>query len=608
MKRARVECRIRGIGSGFCVTTDPLYAWKTPCFKSKEECSEWVEKYVKSFSSHPHRSELKHLLTTWVCWEDVLQYMCGHVIDSYLYPECMRLSSTHEEGARCPPATLSSATTASNPLLDSQLHARVKSLTSAAVYSQCPSACSNTMRYLFHHMRCGIYVSIRRNKIECFVPFANEHYKNTWSHQIKFKGDRSAKDYEMYRRACLGPSSTRHRLEDPSSWWANAGIICETPDPQVWGDSLLAVLRSAFEQTCDSRYVPDCDFFVNKRDHPQMRAPDVSADVQRFLWATGEPATLRRERYLIHVPVLSFYTGPSFLDIPIPTHEDWMAVTGASYPPTLQQVTSVDVIRVARAAHPWETRISKVVWRGSDTGPKQRTQLCHLCSTEGFLKEHTDVAITQWSSRDKIDQQPGVVYFEAVPREVQQKAKSRWMSVEEQIKYKYTLYISGHSAASRFAAMMLRGSVILYVRPPPSVEAHRLWFDCMVKAARVESGELKSTHLTHNYQSYSVDGGTAATWEPEDAHVIVIEQDLSNLEDTLKWCLEHDVISSRIAANAVSLGECVLGDKNFMLDYMQVVLLEIARLKSRPTHIGVDSAYSHPWSPRMIDISWPPSL
>jgi hypothetical protein len=39
----------------------------------------------------------------------------------------------------------------------------------------------NTLRYLFFHMRCGIFVLIRANALAMFVPFVNKDYTNTWS-------------------------------------------------------------------------------------------------------------------------------------------------------------------------------------------------------------------------------------------------------------------------------------------------------------------------------------------------------------------------------------------------------------------------------------------
>lgn len=35
----------------------------------------------------------------------------------------------------------------------------------------------NTLRYLLHHMRCGVYVRIQCNRLAMFVPFVNTEYR-----------------------------------------------------------------------------------------------------------------------------------------------------------------------------------------------------------------------------------------------------------------------------------------------------------------------------------------------------------------------------------------------------------------------------------------------
>ncbi len=43
----------------------------------------------------------------------------------------------------------------------------------------------NTLRYLFEHMRCGIFVKIRAGQLVMFVPFANDAYTNTWAGEME---------------------------------------------------------------------------------------------------------------------------------------------------------------------------------------------------------------------------------------------------------------------------------------------------------------------------------------------------------------------------------------------------------------------------------------
>lgn len=607
MKRARVEhaLAVRGIGFGYVVTVDPEYRSHTPWFSSKEECVKWVESYVKAIPSHPSRPDLRHLFTTWVCWQDILRCMCSDVVDAHLFPECLHLADSPPASTPEHKEERGAARLVRNTLWGSRMHTSIRTKLSLPVYTRArfdPSASANTMRYLFHHMRCGIYVRIRNNTLQCFVPFANETYTNTWHSQIRFRNCANADQHVASKRGHYGHHSTRHRLRNPASWWANAGIVCETPDPQIWGDTLLAVLRRSLEDTCGAREVPDCEFYINKRDHPQLRAPDASTDAQRFLWSGGHPPSLVRESHFSHAPLVSFYTGPQFADLAMPTHEDWMTLTGGAYPPTGQHATDGRAVRDACEQTPWCVRMPKAVWRGSDTGPKQRTRLCNLCEEDDFLGLVTDVAITQWSSRDRIDREHGVVYFDVISKEIQSKAKAKWMPVEEQIKYKYTFYLSGHSAASRLASMMLRGSLILYVQPHASVEAHRLWFDCELQCAKVDSEFNLVTCALHQE---GADHGIRAH-PPLEAHVLVVEQDLSNLKQTLQWCLDHDGEASAIAANGLAFGRRLLGDDSVVLDYMQLLMHEIAQMQRVVS--TVQSPYTHPWSPRMMDICWPPGL
>ncbi len=40
-------------------------------------------------------------------------------------------------------------------------------------------------RYLFFHMRHGIFVMIRRNKVVMFVPFVNSDFTNLWGETLQ---------------------------------------------------------------------------------------------------------------------------------------------------------------------------------------------------------------------------------------------------------------------------------------------------------------------------------------------------------------------------------------------------------------------------------------
>ena len=85
-----------------------------------------------------------------------------------------------------------------------------------------PSSVTNTMKYLFFHMKCGIYVMIRNGKLRIFCPFTNSEYRNTWSDKLKIEGDGTLNHYYtqkagLYREENIEP--------DMAKWWAN-GYVC----------------------------------------------------------------------------------------------------------------------------------------------------------------------------------------------------------------------------------------------------------------------------------------------------------------------------------------------------------------------------------------------
>lgn len=52
---------------------------------------------------------------------------------------------------------------------------------------------------------------------------------------------------------------------------------------QYWGDHFNSALRDMLEQACSARNVADCEFFINKRDYPQLKFnPDSLKPVEPY--------------------------------------------------------------------------------------------------------------------------------------------------------------------------------------------------------------------------------------------------------------------------------------------------------------------------------------
>lgn len=608
------------------MTHDPDHAEETPLFASKQECKMWSQLHVQAHCSYvglpssPSHTDLCHMYTTAVTWTDVVHILSSNLVDEQCSAYFNRWGHTAVR-ERCDTSLLTSDSDAD--ALQQSVRVRLAAPVFAFAATFTHHAAVNTLRYLFHHMRCGIFVRITDNHVSAFLPFVNgDGYSNTWSSQIVYRD--FGYDHERYHaskpeqhcgqayaRVTHKAVESKSRIRDPTKWWANAGIICDTPHPQIWGDSFLSLLRSVFETLCSSTVVRDCMFFVNKRDHPQLRAPDVQSDPQSFLWTAKSKAALSadgnghkrstprlpRERYQAHIPVLSFYSGPNFLDIPMPTHEDWMTCTGAAYPPDGQQMTSADEILRTSARIPWEHRKAAAVWRGSNTGPGQRQYLCDL-SQHPCIAPYVDARITQYSTRDRVDEPCGMVYCESVDSEKRRQAKQSWLSVLQQMQYKYCIYVCGHAAAARYGSMLLRGCTVIEVEPPPSVEACELWF--------------------HPIMRRCTNWNTGGCDENTDAHVLVVKHTLEDLVDCVKWCIANDACAKRIAENGQQLAKSMIVNRQGMLQYTHRVLDAIAELQCTTTlrsASGADGSlppckttFASCWNDRMMDTEWPPYI
>lgn len=201
-----------------------------------------------------------------------------------------------------------------------------------------PQSTMHTLQYLYYHMKCGIYVMIRNNALRIFAPFVNSNYRNTWGDKLSLEGDGSLSTYYskkdgLYREECIEP--------DKFKWWANGNIICNEmsrPDDeaiQYWGDQFLAPLRDMLAEACRVRSIPDCEFFLNKRDYPQLKVNiprgGVPVEPYGFIYdrddrVPEEDVDLVKERlFETYAPIVSFYASKRdrFSDLPWPSSEDW---------------------------------------------------------------------------------------------------------------------------------------------------------------------------------------------------------------------------------------------------------------------------------------------
>ena len=531
-----------------------------PTFATGDACSAWIRQHCASQQplSNPERPHMQQLFTTSVT-EAQLR---AHVVDA----RGAYLAAPTSSARRDTPGNNNRWTAGRAKLVGEEIDAR---LASPLHDKRPPAAALATLRYAWSHLRCGVYVLIRDGRVKIFAPFCNQDYANGWGASLRLEGDLGVDAYYRRKRERCG-GREEFVLKDKSAWWANGNVVCNEHSQeglpaqlsQLWGDRFLAPLRHMLDEVCATRRVGDCEFFVNKRDYPQLKAN--ASEPYGFMIDSddrdpAQDATLPRLRRGTKLaPVLSFYTSSVFADLALPPSEDWEAAVGEVFPPSFEhkdgapQVKPRDLFTEAKFRkfeRSWADKRETAFFRGTATGggtsteTNQRLALAALdCRTEGGL---IDCKLTGWNRRDKKVFDGPVTHVD--PADFRFAAgRQNFVPIFEQSAYKYLIYVEGHCAACRYGFMMRLGSVILKVES--RCVADRTWYMPLLR--------------------------------PWVDHVPV-RADLSDLLDKVRWCRAHDEACKKIAREARRLWDAYL-DRDGVLDYLALTLNKVSESAVRP--------------------------
>jgi hypothetical protein len=313
-----------------------------------------MEKYVKSHGgSNPDYPHLQHIFTTLIGWEQ---------IEKWLLPN---IEQARKETSLAPPRVPQNYGNAHVPFSENIYEGEEAWPAVQAIaqrlnvpFHRCTTSASvrNSLNYLFHHMKFGIYVMIRNGKLRIFAPFVNDHYRNVWGDRLKME----ANDLETYYLQKAGLYREEQVEPDRSKWWANGNIICneltkleDQSKSQHWGDHFLAPLRDMLGEAARERKLPDCEFFLNKRDYPQLKVNverGVPVEPYGFIFDKDDRDPeqdvdlVEEHRFATYAPIVSFYAAAPdrFTDIPWPSSEDWEAACGLVFPHTFMHETLPD--------------------------------------------------------------------------------------------------------------------------------------------------------------------------------------------------------------------------------------------------------------------------
>lgn len=561
-----------------------------PRFETKSECLEFMVDYnTHNGGSNPYNPNLMHIFTMLTSWDQVEKVLLPNIEKarrevSFAKPvprdylaaptttDTHTTSRIHEEGKTnmYEDEKAQSVIEDINFRLDLPIHRCTT-----------PNSTYNTLKYLFFHMKCGIFVMIRNRKLRIFAPFVNSDYRNTWGDALTVEGG----SLDTYYSQKAGLYREENVEKDRSKWWANGNIICnelskdkDMEKMQHWGDHFLAPLRDMLGEACRERNMPDCEFFLNKRDYPQLKINvprGVPVEPYGFIFDKDdrnpdEDVDLFEDhKFKTYCPIVSFYAAKKdrFSDIPWPSSEDWESACGVCFPHTFihkkdEEGNAIfdsnprDLFTEAnfrKFEREWdEGRVATAFFRGTATGGgttihnNQRLMVAHLShawkddAEKGGVEPFLDGAIVGWNLRDK-KIADGPMTFLRQTEFPFTAGKHHFTPIYEQSKYKYLVYVDGHCAACRYGFMMRLGSVILKVAPRQVADT--MWYFPLLKP-----------YVDH----------------------VPVKADLSDLEEKIRWCRENDDKCRVIGENAKIFYEKYVGRKP-LLDYVEMVCRQISR-------------------------------
>lgn len=363
---------------------------------------------------------------------------------------------------------------------------------------------SRTFQYLFHKFKKGIFVQIRGGRLHVFLPFSNAHYVNEWSHRVQ-----------------NAPVSTGCNSPRPVEQWVANNYMVRWENPPIESDKGYSELRYLLERVCETRAVPDIEFFLNRRDFPLLKR-DGTEPYESLYGPTCPQNSVQPFSLLC-----SMVEREGYADVAFPTPEDISRFAQREHGHYFFQ-TKRGMRTGTRNEPPplaWKNKLNRAVFRGSNTGPKGgelRIQLVELANADP--EQRIDAGITSWSNRPYLERDPLTDSIWVRDPPPPSKNTSQFLSAFDQAKYKYIIHVPGHVQSYRLGDELGSGSLILMVETP-----YRLWFERGLKPG---------------------------------VHYVPIKADLSNLLEKIDWCRTHDAQCEQMAQSALLFFQTVLNGES----------------------------------------------
>ena len=305
-----------------------------------------------------------------------------------------------------------------------------------------------TFYYLFFKTLTGIYVRIENNKLNDFIFFYNEDYKNDWGKNI---------DISNYYK-------NNKRYLDINKWSVNNCLV-DNLDIKKYDNMIynrLLEFKYYIKLICKNYKIKNTEFFINRRDFPVLR------NDLKHPYTHVYKETINEKNF---IPILSQCSSSNYADIPIPNIEDISYLTQKVYGPLCKEYSIFKETE-------WDKKLNIGFFRGNDTGcgnnvnTNQRLKVAEI-SYKLNDNNILDAGIVKYKYRTKIYNFK-IVYNNKKQINI---PSVNFVPMEEQLKYKYIIHIDGHSAAYRLLKELNYGSVILKVE---SYEGYYMWFSSLL--------------------------------------------------------------------------------------------------------------------------------
>lgn len=375
----------------------------------------------------------------------------------------------------------------------------------------------NTYEYIYYNFKKGIFVVIKNNKLQVFLPFTNANYFNKYYKTLFFNNYEKTKletePYEKISKMLRDKHNKMLRgdvLPDRRKWGLNG---CWANYEDYEGELSVAKIYSALKMTLECKKVGDCAFFVNYRDFPIFNK-DGSHPFEHFF---DKPPQIWDKRKLC--PIFTSSRKDSGGEMFFPNSDDLTRLLQAYFP-----VSCDGIPGYGKFESDWDKKKPMGVFRGAATGcgtcPENNPRLM-LAKIAAENPEYINGGVTSLNYKAKKYKGGSFRFIDRKSTPTVDK-----MDEFEKSTYKYIINIDGSVSAFRLSTELRLNSVLLLVKSD-----YKLWF---------------------------------SDWLVEYEHYVPVNADLSNIISQIEWCRANDEQCKQIAKNAVVFYEKYLSNEKII--------------------------------------------